>query len=132
MVKSPKKASDGFEEAPQAPFEGEPLSGSVSDWVKQLEREAEQQSRGESMREIRSRAGKHRKAVEKDARGMAETGMGEKRSSRGGTFSDSLREIQFHLKREQQRILTADGARHRVRDAFSIPSIELPTIHFIH
>ena len=41
MAKSPKKASDGFEEAPQAPFEGEPLSGSVSDWVKQLEREAD-------------------------------------------------------------------------------------------
>ena len=75
MAKSPKKSPSGFEEAPQAPFEGEPLTGSVSDWVKQLEREAEQESRGESMREIRSKAGKHRKAVEKDARGMAETGM---------------------------------------------------------
>ena len=89
MPKSPKKAPSGFEEAPQASFEGAPLSGSVSDWVKQLEREAEQQSRAESMREIRSRAGKHRKAVEKDARGMAETGMGEKRSSRGGSLGGS-------------------------------------------
>jgi excinuclease ABC subunit B len=65
------------------------LAGSVSDWVKQLERDAEQQSRGESMRDIRSKAGKHRKAVEKDARGMAETGMGEKRSSRGGSLGGS-------------------------------------------
>ena len=89
MPKSPKKAPSGFEEAPPAPFEGEPLSGSVSDWVKQLEREAEQQSRAESTREIRSKAGKHRKAVEKDARGMAETGMGEKRSSRGGSLGGS-------------------------------------------
>ena len=64
MPKSPKKAPSGFEEAPPAPFEGEPLSGSVSDWVKQLEREAEQQSRAENTREIRSKAGKHRKAVE--------------------------------------------------------------------
>ena len=89
MAKSPKKAADGFEEAPQAPFEGAPVSGSVSDWVKQLEREAEKESRGESMRDIRSKAGKHRKAVEKDARGMADTGIGEKRSARGGSLGGS-------------------------------------------
>lgn len=89
MAKSPKNAPTGFEEAPQAPFEGEPLSGSVSDWVKQLEREAEEASRANGMREIRSKAGKHRKAVEKDARGMAETGQGEKRSSRGGSLGGS-------------------------------------------
>jgi excinuclease ABC subunit B len=89
MPKSPKKSPDGFAEAPQSSFEGEPISGSVSDWVRQLEREAEQQSRGETMRDIRSKAGKHRKAVEKEARGMAETGMGEKRSSRGGSLGGS-------------------------------------------
>jgi excinuclease ABC subunit B len=89
MPKSPRKAADGFEEAPQAPFEGEPLSGSVSDWVKQLEREAEQQSRAESMREIRSKAGKHRKTVENDSRRMAENGVGEKRSARGGSLGGS-------------------------------------------
>ncbi|PDT54805.1 MULTISPECIES: excinuclease ABC subunit UvrB [Sinorhizobium] len=61
----PKKsaAPGGFEEAPQAPLSGAPLSGNVSDWVKQLEAEAET-SAFESQREIASKAGKHRKKVE--------------------------------------------------------------------
>lgn len=69
MAKSPKKspASTGFEEAPQSSFEGAPLSGSVSDWVKQLEADAEQAG-VESQREIASKAGKHRKKVENEAR----------------------------------------------------------------
>jgi excinuclease ABC subunit B len=69
MAKSPKKspASNGFEEAPQSSFEGAPLSGSVSDWVKQLEADAEQAG-VESQREIASKAGKHRKKVENEAR----------------------------------------------------------------
>lgn len=96
MAKAPKNPS-GFEEAPQAPFEGAPLSGSVADWVKQLEQEAEQASRAESMREIRSKAGKHRKTVENAARQHAETQavkakaaeIGDKRSSRGGSIGGS-------------------------------------------
>ena len=65
MAKSPKKPSapTGFEEAPQASFEGAPLSGSVADWVKQLEADAES-SGIETQREIASKAGKHRKKVE--------------------------------------------------------------------
>ncbi|OAP42681.1 excinuclease ABC subunit B [Sinorhizobium glycinis] len=67
MAKSPKnfppKSPNGFEEAPQAPLSGTPLSGNVSDWVKQLEAEAES-SAFESQREIASKAGKHRKTVE--------------------------------------------------------------------
>ncbi len=65
MSKSPKKPSapTGFEEAPQAAFEGAPLSGSVADWVKQLEADAEASS-VETQREIASKAGKHRKKVE--------------------------------------------------------------------
>ncbi|KAA1178777.1 excinuclease ABC subunit UvrB [Rhizobium tropici] len=76
MAKSPKKspAPTGFEEAPQAPFEGAPLSGSVADWVKQLEADAEASSI-ETQREIASKAGKHRKKVEiaasKSARGTS-------------------------------------------------------------
>ncbi len=76
MARSPKKspAPTGFEEAPQAPFEGAPLSGSVSDWVKQLEADAEA-SAAETQREIASKAGKHRKKVEiaasKSARGTS-------------------------------------------------------------
>ncbi len=73
MAKSPRSSapSDSFEEAPQAPFEGAPLSGSVSDWVKQLEAEAEA-STVESQRELASKAGKHRKKIEIEARRHAE------------------------------------------------------------
>lgn len=64
----------GFEEAPQAPLSGTPLSGNVSDWVKQLEADAEA-SAFESQREVASKAGKHRKKVEiaasKSARGTS-------------------------------------------------------------
>jgi len=73
MAKSPKSSapSDRFEEAPQTAFEGAPLSGSVSDWVKQLEAEAEA-STVESQRELASKAGKHRKKIEIEARRHAE------------------------------------------------------------
>ncbi|MBZ5758356.1 MULTISPECIES: excinuclease ABC subunit UvrB [Rhizobium] len=80
MARSPKNSparddrNTGFEEAPQAPFEGAPLSGGVADWVKQLEAEAEI-SGVETQREIASKAGKHRKKVEiaasKSARGTS-------------------------------------------------------------
>ena len=57
-----------FEEAPQAEFEGAPLSGSVADWARDLERSAEADMRKSSMRAIRSEAGKHRvKAAGKGA-----------------------------------------------------------------
>lgn len=80
MARSPKASparehqNTGFEEAPQAPFEGAPLSGGVADWVKQLESEAEL-SGVETQRQIASKAGKHRKKVEiaasKSARGTS-------------------------------------------------------------
>lgn len=79
MTKAPKNAPQkstpsGFEEAPQAPLSGTPLSGNVSDWVKQLEADAEA-SAFESQREVASKAGKHRKKVEiaasKSARGTS-------------------------------------------------------------
>jgi excinuclease ABC subunit B len=71
MAKTPRKSPSpqGFEEAPQAAFEGAPLSGSVADWVKQLEAEAERGS-VETQRDIASKAGKHRKKVEIAARNL--------------------------------------------------------------
>ncbi|MCZ7447583.1 excinuclease ABC subunit UvrB [Agrobacterium rhizogenes] len=74
MARSPKNSTSsrqGFEEAPQSSFEGAPLSGSVADWVKQLEAEAEAGS-VETQREIASKAGKHRKKIEIEARKEAE------------------------------------------------------------
>ena len=41
MANSSRKKHGGFSEAPQAPFSGTPLSGSVSDWAEQIAREAE-------------------------------------------------------------------------------------------
>ncbi|WP_183897671.1 excinuclease ABC subunit UvrB [Rhizobium skierniewicense] len=76
MARSPKtpsaktSRSDGFAEMPQAEFEGAPLSGSVSDWVKQLEADAEASS-VETQREVASKAGKHRKKIEIEARKQA-------------------------------------------------------------
>jgi excinuclease ABC subunit B len=61
------KKITGFEESPQAEFEGTPFEGSMSDWVRALEREASVAARKEETRQIRSQAGKHRVKVEKAA-----------------------------------------------------------------
>ncbi|AJC79861.1 excinuclease ABC subunit B [Rhizobium etli bv. phaseoli str. IE4803] len=86
MAKTPKKspAPNGFEEAPQSSFEGAPLSGSVADWVKQLEADAEA-SGVESQRDIASKAGKHRKAVENQARKHSEAVSVNKKATVGKT-----------------------------------------------
>ena len=75
MAKERKKSDgkpQGFSEAPQAEFEGAPLSGSVTDWAAQLEREAEESARKAEMREIRSKAGTHRVTVAAKARPAVE------------------------------------------------------------
>ena len=94
MAKAPKKspAPNGFEEAPQSPFEGAPLSGSVADWVKQLEADAEL-SGVETQRQIASKAGKHRKKVEIAASKSAGEGAGadnvSAKTSRGTSMGGS-------------------------------------------
>jgi excinuclease ABC subunit B len=66
----------GFGEAPQPELSGTPLTGSVSDWAREMERAAEEELRATEMRSIRSKAGKHRVQVaidaEKEAAGKAE------------------------------------------------------------
>ncbi|MGL4490952.1 MAG: excinuclease ABC subunit UvrB, partial [Rhizobiaceae bacterium] len=66
MSSTPKKPS-GFEESPQAEFEGVPYSGNVSDWVRELEQQAAKESRKAETRDIRSKAGTHRVTVERKA-----------------------------------------------------------------
>ncbi len=60
--------SDGFGEAPQATFEGAPLGGSVSDWAKDLARQAEDEQARAARKEENCRraseAGRHRKRVQ--------------------------------------------------------------------
>ncbi len=57
----------GFGEAPQPELSGAPLTGSVSDWAREMERAAEEELRATEMRAIRSKAGKHRVQVAIDA-----------------------------------------------------------------
>ncbi|MCR5855527.1 excinuclease ABC subunit UvrB [Mesorhizobium sp. J428] len=59
----------GFAEAPQAEFEGAPLSGSVADWVRDLEKAAEAEGRRSETRAIRSAAGTHRVMAERGEAG---------------------------------------------------------------
>ncbi|MEZ5791150.1 MAG: excinuclease ABC subunit UvrB [Nitratireductor sp.] len=89
----------GFGEAPQQAFEGVPLGGSVSDWAREIEQQAEAEARSAEMREIRSQAGKHRlkaakgkdAAAKPGAKALGVSEIKEKRSSRGtiiGATSD--------------------------------------------
>ncbi|MGO8005949.1 hypothetical protein ACC725_38825, partial [Rhizobium ruizarguesonis] len=75
--------------APQSSFEGAPLSGSVADWVKQLEADAET-SGVETQRQIASKAGKHRKKVEIAARTKtSDGGVSASKSARGTSMGGS-------------------------------------------
>lgn len=91
MSKAPKKSPrpdlGGFEEAPQASFEGAPLSSNVSDWANELQRMAEAETI-ETRHDVASKAGKHRKKVEiaaqkaKQVKAGKDT-VGASRSARG-------------------------------------------------
>jgi excinuclease ABC subunit B len=90
MSKAPKKPA-GFEEAPQASFEGSPLSSgslssNVADWANELQRMAEAETI-ETRHDVASKAGKHRKKVEiaaqKAKQDKANEGVGASRSARG-------------------------------------------------
>ncbi len=88
MSKAPKKSArpSGFEEAPQASFEGAPLSSNVADWAEELQRMAEAETI-ETRHDVASKAGKHRKKVEiaaqKAKNDKANEGVGASRSARG-------------------------------------------------
>ena len=74
----------GFEESPQPDLTGEPLSGSITDWAEQLQRQAEAET-FETRREVASRAGKHRTKVARDNEDRATRGKADRPSepSRG-------------------------------------------------
>jgi len=55
MAKTSPKKNSGFEEAPQAEFEGAPLSGSISDWADEIAREAEKQPKAKKKSAARSK-----------------------------------------------------------------------------
>lgn len=77
MSRPPKKtglpaSANAFEESPQPALEGQPVNGSLDDWMTQIEHEAETVDRAEEMRKIRSDAGKHRVKVQQEARRSAD------------------------------------------------------------
>ncbi len=63
--RSPKQKTDGFEEAPQTPLEGAPLSGSVGDWAKEITAKAAKEKSG-----ARKQSGKNT-AAGRTARGTS-------------------------------------------------------------
>ena len=79
----------GFAESPQPDLTGEPLEGSVADWAAKLEREAEESARKSEMREIRSRAGKHRVKAGKPRKADDKSGIGGKRTGGGASIGGS-------------------------------------------
>ena len=113
MAKSPPKKTgkpSGFEEQPQQEFEGAPLSGSVEDWVKQLEAEAERDARDTEMREIRSKAGKHRRKASGNGTPPSSEPSGTKKGrSASNEQSEALKG--GAQKKKQDRIYTVGDKR---------------------
>ncbi len=70
----------GFGEAPQAEFSGTPLSGSISDWAEQIEKEAEKQSKPKPSKKIPERSS----APTKTARGTSMGGAASRQGARRG------------------------------------------------
>ncbi|MCW2305787.1 excinuclease ABC subunit B [Rhodobium gokarnense] len=81
--KTDKTRQDGFAEAPQAPLEGTPLSGSVSDWAKEISEAADAETAKPA-----TKSPKKRKKAEKPSKTARGTSMGGKATAaeraRGG------------------------------------------------
>jgi excinuclease ABC subunit B len=71
MANSYRKNSGGFEEPPQPPLSGTPLSGSVSDWAEQITREAEKEARTQGEGKTRKRIPERSASPGKSARGTS-------------------------------------------------------------
>ena len=81
---------DGFSEAPQAPFEGKPLSGDVSAWAEEIEAEAQAGPQGlredvAQEAERQARSGKPARSKAAKAKNKPKPIIGEKRTG-GGTI----------------------------------------------
>ncbi|MEO0497327.1 MAG: excinuclease ABC subunit UvrB, partial [Pseudomonadota bacterium] len=85
------RSNIGFEEAPQADLTGAPitsvsLEGGVEDWARQMEEEAAKEARTEETRQIRSKAGKHRRKASGQEAAYEER-MAEKAAKKGSKGS---------------------------------------------
>jgi len=117
---------DGFGEAPQAGLEGAPVSGgSIEDWVRQLEEDAAREQRDAETRDIRSKAGKHRK---KAGSNLPLDGGGRAAGAGGGDRADaptpdpSPASVGGGRKPSRSPNQTASGPKGRKRDGASAAS----------
>ncbi|WP_099866743.1 excinuclease ABC subunit UvrB [Pararhizobium haloflavum] len=91
----------GFDEPPQRPLSGQPLSGGVSDWAREMERMAEAETI-ETRHDVASKAGKHRRKVERAASAEREASDRQERaerSARTGAGADAPSRPQASAKR---------------------------------
>ncbi|MEM1381866.1 MAG: excinuclease ABC subunit B, partial [Pseudomonadota bacterium] len=100
---SDSKKSDlpsGFEEAPQAPFEGAPLSGDISAWAEEIAAESEANPQGvredvAKEAEKKARSGKAKAKSKKPKTRKADT-VGEKRTG-GGTIIGGSNDVKARV-----------------------------------
>jgi excinuclease ABC subunit B len=127
-------AMEGFEEAPQRDLEGAPVSGgSIEDWaseiareagispaprkisdedfIAQLEEDAAREQRDAEMRDIRSRAGKHRKKAEKSSDGPKDRKGGRTSDSRTLTPGESGGKRKTGAKQKTDRVYEVGDKR---------------------
>ncbi|TPI34922.1 excinuclease ABC subunit UvrB [Mesorhizobium sp. B3-1-9] len=92
----------GFGEAPQADFSGAPLTGSISDWAGQIEREAEKQPKAKAPKKIPERSS----APGRTARG---TSMGGAASARERTAAGLNPIAGLDVSLEEAETMTSSG-----------------------
>jgi excinuclease ABC subunit B len=97
-----KKTSgpSGFEEAPQAPFEGKPLSGDISAWADEIEEESLSDRTREAWKEKEQERVAEKKAKAKKAKAAAKKAsdpkVGEKRTG-GGTIIGGSNDVKARV-----------------------------------
>ncbi|MDX8526765.1 excinuclease ABC subunit UvrB [Mesorhizobium sp. MSK_1335] len=92
----------GFAEAPQADFTGAPLTGSISDWAGQIEREAEKQPKAKAPKKIPERSS----APGRTARG---TSMGGAATARERTAAGLNPVAGLDVSLEEAETMTSSG-----------------------
>ncbi|MDX8443526.1 excinuclease ABC subunit UvrB [Mesorhizobium australafricanum] len=92
----------GFSEAPQADFSGAPLTGSISDWAGQIEREAEKQPKTKAAKKIPERSS----APGRTARG---TSMGGAATARERTAAGLNPVAGLDISLEDAETMTSSG-----------------------
>ena len=101
---SDSKKNSGFEEAPQAPFEGKPLSGDISSWAEEIDQQAKEETLSDRTREawkekeaerVADKSAKAKKA-KSAAKKASDPKVGEKRTG-GGTIIGGSNDVKARV-----------------------------------